>query len=268
LGEGSAEGITAKKAMASFLKYLRRHPFAVDAYFDKVVAVSFAFPETVLRPLVPKELEIDTHLGFGFVTTAMVWTRKLRPAGFPTFLGQDFFLAGYRVFTCLRDDSGRRLRGLYIMRSETDKHRMARAGNLFTSYRYRQVNVKIVKSGAETRVETSFNDKPTLDITFESSSDTSTLPAGSPFGDWHTARQFAGPMPFTFSAEDDETFVVIEGSRQSWVPRPVTIKHWQVGLFNEPTFLSTKPILANAFSTQDVSYHWKKGRIVRPGGNA
>lgn len=254
--------------MASFLKYLRRHPFAVDAYFDKVVAVSFAFPETVLRPLVPKELEIDTHLGFGFVTTAMVWTRKLRPAGFPTFLGQDFFLAGYRVFTCLRDDSGRRLRGLYIMRSETDKHRMARAGNLFTSYRYRQVNIKIVKSGAETRVETSFNDKPTLDITFESSSDTSTLPAGSPFGDWHTARQFAGPMPFTFSAEDDGTFVVIEGSRQSWVPRPVTIKHWQVGLFNEPTFLSTKPILANAFSTQDVSYHWKKGRIVRPGGNA
>jgi uncharacterized protein YqjF (DUF2071 family) len=253
--------------MASLLKHLRRHPFPVDAYFEKAVAVSFAFPETVLRPLVPKELEIDTHMGFGFVTTAMVWTRNLRPAGFPTFLGQDFFLAGYRVFTRLRDDSGRRLRGLYILRSETDKHRMARAGNLFTSYRYRRVNVKIEKSGAQTRVETSLaSGNPTLDITFEASSDKSALPAGSPFGDWQTARQFAGPMPFTFSAEDDGVFVVIEGNRQNWVPRPVTIKKWQVGLFNEPAFNGTKPIIANAFSTQDVSYHWKKGRIVRLGG--
>ncbi len=255
--------------MASLLKYLRRHPFPVDAYFEKAVAVSFAFPEAVLRPLVPKELEIDTHMGFGFVTAAMVWTRNLRPTGFPIFLGQDFFLAGYRVFTRLRDDSERRLRGLFILRSETDKQRMARTGNLFTSYRYRRVNVSFYKSGSEMRVETSLPDgKPTLDITFEPSADTSALPAESPFGDWQTARRFAGPMPFTFSAEDDGAFVVIEGSRQSWVPRPVTIKQWQVSLFSEPAFHGTKPILANAFSTQDVSYHWKKGRIVRPGGKA
>jgi uncharacterized protein YqjF (DUF2071 family) len=253
--------------MASLLKYLRRHPFPVDAYFEKVVAVSFAFPEAVLRPLVPKELDIDCHNGFGFVTTAMVWTKNLRPTGFPIFLGQDFFLAGYRIFTRLRDDSGRRLRGLYILRSETDKQRMARAGNIFTSYRYRQVKVAIKNFGAETHVQTSLKGNPTLDITFEPAMDAATLPPESPFAGWQTARQFAGPMPFTFSAEADGTFVIIEGSRQSWTPRPVVIKKWHVSLFNEPAFLGAKPILANAFSTQDVSYHWKKGRIVHPGGS-
>jgi hypothetical protein len=270
VGEGGAERVTGEdKIMASLSKILRRHPFAVDAYFEKVVAVSFAFPEAVLRPMVPKELEIDTHMGFGFVTTAMVWTRNLRPAGFPVFLGQDFFLAGYRVFTRLREDSGRRLRGLYILRSETDKQRMARTGNLFTRYCYRQVNVETNTSGMETRVTTTLpNGRPTLDITFESSSGVAKLPEGSPFGDWQTARQFAGPMPFTFSAEGDGNFVVIEGNRQNWVPRPVTIKQWQVGLFNEPAFNGSKPLLANAFSTQDISYHWKKGRIVRPDRNA
>ncbi len=85
--------------MASFLKYLRRHPFRVDAWFERIVAVSFAFPEAKLRPLVPQALEIDTYEGFGFVTAAMVWTQDLRPTGFPAFLGKDFFLAGYRVFT-------------------------------------------------------------------------------------------------------------------------------------------------------------------------
>ena len=251
----------------SLLKYSRRHPFAVDAWFDRVVAVSFAFPEATLRPLVPEGLEIDAYDGFGFVTVAMVWTRNLRPAGFPTCLGQDFFLAGYRVFTRLRDDSGQRLRGLTILRSETDKRRMVWAGNLLTRYRYRHVSVKIQKSGLETRVETSLADaSQTLDVTFESSSEPATLPEGSPFGDWHTARLFAGPMPFTFSLEDDGHFVVIEGSRQHWVPRPVRVKNWRVSLFDEVPLRGTKPILANAFAVEGVSYRWKKGRIVRPGG--
>ena len=95
----------------SFRNQLGRHPFPVVAWFDRVVAVSFAFPEVILRPFVPDVLEIDTYQGFGFVTVAMVWTKQLRPAGLPAFFGQDFLLAGYRVFTRMRDDSGRRLRG-------------------------------------------------------------------------------------------------------------------------------------------------------------
>src|SRR5580765_8956542 len=121
----------------SFLQHLRRHPFPVVAWFDRVIAVSYAFPEAVLRPLVPSGLEIDVYDGLGFITVALVWTRRLRPAGCPAFLGQDFFLAGYRVFTRLRDASGRRLRGLKIVRSETAKRRMVSAGNLFTRYCYR-----------------------------------------------------------------------------------------------------------------------------------
>jgi uncharacterized protein YqjF (DUF2071 family) len=253
--------------MAFLLKFLKRHPFPVDAHLERVVAVSFAFPEAILRPLVPEALEIDTYTGLGFVTAAMVWTRNLRPTGFPTFLGQDFFLAGYRVFTRLRDSSGRRLRGLYILRSETDKRRMVWAGNLLTRYQYRRIHVQIEKSGKETRVKTSLtNAGPTLDIAFESSSETAALPEGSPFGDWQTARRFAGPMPFTFGAEGDGSFLVIEGSRQDWVPRPVRVKNWQVSLFDEAPLSGTKPILANAFAVEGVSYHWKKGQIVRPGG--
>lgn len=89
---------------------MRRHPFPVEAFFERVVAVSFAFPSEQLRPLVPEPLEVDTYEGLGFITVALVWTRGLRPAALPRFLGQDFFLAGYRVFVRMRNDDGRRLR--------------------------------------------------------------------------------------------------------------------------------------------------------------
>lgn len=247
------------------MSYLQRHPFPVVAQFDKVVAVSFAFPEAVLRPLVPQGLEIDAYEGLGFVTVALVWTRQLRPAGFPAFLGHDFFLAGYRIFTRLRDESGRRLRGLKILGSETDKRRMVALGNLMTGYKYRRVKVTIETAGTATRIHTRRPDgATTLDLTFDDCGGEIGLPAGSPFPDWRTARRFAGPMPFTFSPEGAGSFVVIEGSRADWSPRPVVLKEWKVAIFDEPPLQDATPLAANAFAVNDIAYRWQRGRIVKP----
>jgi uncharacterized protein YqjF (DUF2071 family) len=247
------------------LKLLHRHPFPVVARFERVVAVSFAFPKAVFESLVPPGLELDTYEGFGFVTAALVWTRQLRPAAMPAFLGQDFFLAGYRVFTRLCDHSGRRVRGLKIIRSETDSRRMVRLGNVFTGYRYRLASVRIDMANGQTRVVTKLPDgRPTLDLSFQSEREPSVLPSGSPFTDWKTARRFAGPMPFTFSPEKDGSFIVIEGRRSEWKPRPVAVSNWKVGLFEEPPFDGITPLLANAFEVDEVDYRWERGRVVRP----
>jgi Uncharacterized conserved protein (COG2071) len=185
------------------MAWLKRHPFPVVAWFDRVVAVSFGFPVEVLRPLVPERLEIDSHGGLGFVTVALVWTRGLRPAGFPAWLGQDFFLAGYRIFTRLRDGQGRRLRGLKILRSETDKAFMVLSGNLMTHYNYRWVKLEM----SDNHVRTWLPDgRETLDITFDAAMEMEAPPAGSPFVDLRAARQFAGPMSFTFDEAGDGRF--------------------------------------------------------------
>ena len=240
---------------------LKRHPFPVVAWFDRVIAVSFAFPEEILRPLVPEPLEIDAYEGLGFVTVALVWTRGLRPAGFPAFLGQSFFLSGYRIFTRLRDERGRRLRGLKILRSETDKASMVLSGNLMTHYNYRRVRLET----SDTRVRTWLPDgRETLDIAFDASVESGAPPDGSPFPDLRTARQFAGPMPYTFDVEADGRFVIIEGKRTDWMPQPLQITHWKVGLFDEAPFRGVTPVLANAFQVKDVPYRWERGRLITP----
>lgn len=247
------------------MSFLKRHPFPVVARFERVVAVSFAFREKVLRPMVPRGLELDGYEGLGFVTVALVWTSGMRPAFMPAACGQDFFLAGYRIFTRLRDESGRRLRGLKILRSETERLRMVTLGNLMTGYNYRLVHLDARNNDPSFRVKTTLPDgEVTLDLGFETGDDLP-LPEGSPFPDWRTARRFAGPMPFTFSPQEDGSFVVIEGSRDSWTPRPVRITDWKVGLFNELPFMGSRPVLANAFMVEDIAYRWEKGRIIRPG---
>lgn len=242
-------------------KWLKRHPFPVEAFFERVLAVSFAFPADLLEPLAPPPLEIDTFGGYGFVTVALVRTRGLRPAGFPAGLGQDFFLAGYRVFARLRDGDGRRLRGLKILRSETDKARMVFSGNLLTHYNYRRIRL----AESPGRIVTTLpGGSVTLDLGYDEREDAG-LPAGSPFPDWRTARRFAGPMPFTFDHEGGGRFVVVEGKRADWTPHPVEITGWRVGLFDETPFAGVEPVLANAFMVRNVPYRWERGRVITPG---
>ena len=262
------------------LNYLRRHPFAVEAYFDRVVAVSFAFPAELLRTLVPPGLEVDVYRPgagaggapaepIGFVAVALVWTRDLRPAGWPRAWGQDFFLAGYRVFARCAEPSGRRLRGLRILRSETDRRRMVWAGNVLTRYAYRRVRVNVHQDGAAMRVRClNAEGDPTLDLGFDLDSAETPLPAGSPFPDWRTARQFAGPMPFTFSDEGRGRILMVEGSRESWTPRPVRLLDWRVALFDELPFRGVTPVAANAFAVEKVAYRWEPGRVISCGGAA
>lgn len=231
-----------------------------------MLALSFAFPEQALRPFVPAGLEIDTYAGHGFLTVAMVWTRRMRPLGFPAFCGRDFFLSGYRIFTRLKDESGRRLRGLRILRSETDSLSMVWMGNLMTHYNYRRVNVRRTDDGAELTVESTLgNGERTLRVSVDQRSECGELPEGSPFPDWRSARLFAGPMPFTFSPEAENKFVVIEGSRDTWTPRAVKVNDWAVSLFGEPELRGVTPVLANAFMVENIEYCWKRGRLVRTG---
>ena len=108
---------------------MKDHPFAVSAHFVRSTVLTYALPLAVLAPLLPPPLSLDTFEGeHAFVAVAMVETKALRPQGFPAALGNDFFLIGYRVFVRYTDQRGKRLRGLYILRSETNRWRMTWLG--------------------------------------------------------------------------------------------------------------------------------------------
>ena len=138
---------------------LRRHPFPVRAHFRSVLVLAYAYPAELLNPLLPPGLVLDTYCPsggangegtesnageVGFLAIALVQTEKLRPAFLPEWLGQDFFLAGYRIFARFVDHTGRTRRGLRILRSDTDRSRMKWAGNLLTHYNYRKAHVTVL----------------------------------------------------------------------------------------------------------------------------
>ncbi len=72
---------------------LKNHPFAVEAFFDSSIVLTYALPKEELEDLIPEYIELDTfQKKYGFLAVAMVNTKYLRPKGAPKFLGNDFFL--------------------------------------------------------------------------------------------------------------------------------------------------------------------------------
>src|SRR5207248_8766053 len=118
------------------LYLLQRHPLTVRAHFAFSLVLTYAFPMESLARMLPPGLAVDAHEGMGFVAIAMVQTQRLHPVVLPRILGQSFFLAGYRIFVRFKPPCGNTLRGLYILRSDTNRRLMAAAGNLLTHYQY------------------------------------------------------------------------------------------------------------------------------------
>jgi hypothetical protein len=233
----------------------------VSAFFRHSLILTYALPRDVLQPLLPPGLVLDTLGDFGFLAIALVQTKDLRPRGLPRILGQDFFLSGYRIFARFTTAAGRTLRGLRILRSDTDSRLMMRFGNLLTHYGYRLATVDVIESAARLEIIIGTPQaEADLHVIARIDSPAPQLPAESPFSDFHEARLYAGPLPFTFDYErETNSIVMIEGVRQRWQPRPVSVQILKNSFLEHSPFREAHPRLANAFYVRDIEYGWKRG---------
>jgi hypothetical protein len=241
---------------------LRRHLLPIQAHFDFSLVLTYAFPQDILQPLLPPGLSLNTYDGFGFLALAMVQTRELRPTFLPKALGQRFFLTGYRIFVCYHTQSGRRLRGLYILRSDADQASMVILGNLLTSYGYHKAEVDCSRTDQMLTIAVKTPQaKANVQVIADLSTRPASLPTKSPFPDLRIARQFAGPLPFTFSYESEtQSMLRVEGVRQNWKPEPIHVDVVQATFLHQPPFNQfSEPKLANAFYLEHIPYCWKRG---------
>ena len=244
------------------LERLRRHPIPVVAHFRHSLVLTYALPDDLLRPMLPRGLVLDTLDGSGFAAVALVQTERLRPSFVSARLGRSFFLSGYRIF--VRRAGQPSLRGLYILRSDTDQRSMVLVGNLLTHYHYRLATVSVIERPAELEIDVRTPDaEADLHVVADLASRPAPLPARSPFRTLDEARRFAGPLPYTFDCEPStRSLVVVRATRRHWDPQPVAVDVRHATFFEREPFRGVEPVLANAFHVAGVDYRWERGVAV------
>ena len=249
---------------------LQRHPIPISTHFAHSLVLTYALPAEVLRPLLTPGLTLDTYDEYGFVAVALVDTRSLRPAVLPARLGHDFLLTGYRIFARFPTPGGRTMRGLKILRSDTDSRLMVLGGNLLTHYNYRRAGIStgVTDDTLEFRVD-SADGQADLLVRADLGSAPAPLPEGSPFPDAAAARRFAGPLPYTFEYEPEtRSVIIIKASRAHWDPQPVSVQVERLTFFDHGPLAGTRPVLANAFHVADLDYGWQRAERRAENGDA
>jgi hypothetical protein len=252
---------------------LRRHPVPMRTRFGHSLVLMFAYPPGTLAPMLPPGLVPDVYRDpagteHAFVAVGIVTARELRPAGLPAALGRDAVLTGYRIVSRFRPPGGRVMRGLYVLRSDTDRRLLALGGNLLTRYHYRLAEIRMRTAGGRLAATVDSHDgRADLTVTADLASTPDGPPAGSPFADLAAARRFAGPLPYTFDHEPATgSIVVVKAYRGAWRPEPVAAEVGRATFLDQPAFGGGPPRLANAFHVSDVDYGWHRGRAHRVDG--
>ncbi|GHE92641.1 hypothetical protein GCM10017786_26640 [Amycolatopsis deserti] len=239
---------------------LNRHPLPMRTRFDHSLVLTYAVDAARLAAMLPEPLTPDIYRGpdgteHAFVAVALVALRHLRPSVLPAPLGFRSVMTGYRILARLRTPGGKTMRGLKILRSDTDRALLALGGNVLTGYRYHRSAARVSRRGETLRFTVRSRDGAgDLDVTAD-------LADREPLWDKvfatpADARRFAGPLPYTFSP-DRAGIVVVKAFRSSWRPEPVGI------LGHEVAFLGRfgGAVLANAFHVSDVDYGWHRGEL-------
>ena len=248
------------------LHLLKRHFLPIKAHFDFSLVLTYALPQGILQPLLTPGLTLDTFDDYGFVAIAMVQTKQLRPTFLPAWTGKDFFLTGYRIFTRYQTSGGKNLRGLQILRSDTDQAMMAKWGNRMTGYHYSLANIVVSNQSPqnfEIKISTP-NAEADLHVKADISKPAPHLPEFSPFKNDRDARKFAGPLPHTFSYEKaTNSIVIVRGLREAWEPMMIDATVLNCTFFDDPKFRGVIPILASAFYIANIPYQWERGVVEK-----
>jgi len=151
------------------------------------------------------------------------------------------------------------LRGLYIIKSQTDKKKMEFFGNIFTHYNYTTTDIEQTRSKNFKSIR---SEQSKFEVTIEETNDEIKIPENSPFTDWKDARKFAGPLPHTFTVNTkDKTILTILGIRQNWKPKAVKVENYHFDFLNKLKLQNI--VLANAFEIRNIPYYWEKGKIEK-----
>jgi len=239
---------------------LKRHPIPMMADFRHCLVVTYGFSASVLTPLLPPGLQLDTLRDVGFVAIALVQVEGMRPVGLPSQLGINCMLIGYRIFTRFQTPTGANWRGLRILRSEANNRLIQWGGNSLTHYNYHFCRAQLEEEAGTLHVKTQSADGLILDVSAKINEAATALPEASVFENFVEARRFAGPLPFTFDYEPQtHSIISIRGERPEWNPMPVEVDVHRCDFLNQAPFRDCGGVLCNAFYVKDIPYRWQRG---------
>jgi uncharacterized protein YqjF (DUF2071 family) len=266
--DGVLEGIESQLSPDA-PEYERRYrraspslPFEANTIWAEAVAVNVALDPAALRPLIPPVFDLDLYGGKAFVSLTASRLKDFGVGRVPRALRMNFYQATYRAHVTYTDFRGRRLRGCYFVRSETNSRVMSLTANLLPEFRAHRCGtcpMLMARNGAHflLTVDTGADPAGKVVLVLDTARPLAGMPGGSVFSSVGEAYDFLVDFydAFAYDPAAAEVFL-LRIDRGDWDIRVVEPVDYYLGYFSSGPFPPGSAALDSVFYFQNVPYRW------------
>jgi hypothetical protein len=237
-------------------------PMAANTIWEHAICVNVRVRPEALRPLIPPQFELDLYDGWAFVSLTASRLKDFGAGPIPRSLRKNFYQATYRAHVVFTDFRGRRTRGCYFIRSETNSPIMSLVANLlpeFKAHHCATYPILMAQRGDHLLLSVDSGDDPAgkVVLVLDAARPLDGLPAGSCFRSLSDAYQFIVDFydAFSFDAETNEVFILgIE--RGDWNIQVLEPVDFYLGYISAGPFGAGQAELDSIFYFRDTPYRW------------
>jgi Uncharacterized conserved protein (COG2071) len=189
-------------------------PFETNTIWAEAVCVNIRVRPESLRQLVPPSFDLDLYQEWGFISLTASRLREFGVGLLPRALRMNFYQATYRAHVTFTDFRGRKLRGCFFVRSETNSHLMSLTANLLPEFKAHHCStypMLMVRDGDHFILTVDTGDDPAgkVVLVLDTSCPQERLPASSCFPSRAMAYEHIGEVANAFSLDPDTGDVLI-----------------------------------------------------------
>jgi uncharacterized protein YqjF (DUF2071 family) len=249
--------------------YVRRYrraapslPFDANTVWAEAVAVNYRLDPAALRPLVPPVFDLDLYAGKAFVSLTASRLKDFGVGWVPAALRMNFYQATYRAHVTYTDFRGRRMRGCYFVRSETNSRLMSLTANLLPEFRAHHCAthpILMARQGGHLLLTVDSGADPAgkVVLVLDTERPLAVMPAGSVFPSVPAAYDFLVDFydAFSYAPESGEVFL-LQIERGPWDIQVVEPVDSYFGYFSDGPFPPGSAELDSVFYFRNTPYRW------------
>ena len=217
------------------MRLLRRIPVKYTGELHEVKLLNFSVDIHEVAQMVPAAIKVRKFNGRAMISMVNVMLKNMHPSCLPRQLNFSYRHIAFRLLVDDSEWSGGQCKGVYFLRSFTDKPSIVMGGNLFTDYKLENANITCVDDMLELRQDSRF-------LTYA-------LEDASPAMEQSELRTITGSLDRAYFVFGNRLRVV-QIQREKWPLEEVGCYHFQTNFFGTAR-------LEAAFRVREaINYQW------------
>lgn len=250
----------------AFVRRFRREdpslPFEANTVWSEAVCVNIRVDPEALSSIVPDEFELDLFDGHGFISLTISRLKDFGVGRLPRALRMNFYQSTYRAHVVFTDFEGRRRRGCFFVRSETNSKVMSLTANLlpeFRAHRCGTCSIVMARRGTDLVVTVDSGDEPAgkVVLVLDTHAELPAMPESSVFPTVDAAYEYIVDFHDAFSHDPERGEVfVLRIERGDWNIKILDPVDAYLGFVEDGPFPKGAAALDSVFYFRDTPYRW------------